>query len=480
MTLTEEIDLLDSSPKITNPLDIFQQNFLDIIKDSWTICSIPFPKDILGKILVLYNNENHQFEVTIRMKGKREPFNRVQNRITEKIENNDKFWSIAIFKDDPFEVEFKINEVWVEEFKQFMQDMADSFSDFPQIKDINYDLTLDDLKKQLGLIKQDEWIKETKKITQERANSTLTRDISSFSEIFSSTDWNIDKAESLLLLMPEDEKLWLDDIILPNELREKIKNFIFDLKYKDELLKNGWRIKNILMQWPPGVGKTELARLIASQEWITVYMLWKNDYQISLAWEWQKNLLKILNSIKMRAEKNNEHAIIFMDEVEWIIKNRFNQHWGASRIDNDEASVLLRFLDWIRRNSNVTIIAATNAPLGEIDEAFLRSPRCEDIWVLNKPGKIQIKKALIVHIDRKNKFWIKKWISFFDFTQEQTDIFSELMTNFNYPDIEAVITNACNMRFRRIKWTGKTEPVSEMEIRSAINIQKKKINEIDR
>lgn len=474
--MSEQIDRESNSQEnINNPLGIFQENFLEIIKSSQKMCSVSFPKDILWKILITYNKEAKQYEIAIRTRSRREPFNRIQNKITEKISENETYCKIAIYKDDPFEVEFKVDEKQIIEFKKFMESIANGLSDFVQIKDVDFTLTTDKLKEQLWLTEpSNKWTVNAAKNTQERTKTALLQDHGpQISDIFSQPKQDMDMVESLLLTMPEDEKLELSDIVLPKDLKDRITDFLFDIKHKAWLQANWWRIKNILMQWPPWVGKTEIVRYIASQEWITVYTLGKDDYQTALAWEWQKNLQRILISIKMRAEENNEHAIIFMDEVEWIIKNRFN--WKGISIDNDEASVFLKFLDWIKKNINVTIISATNAPITEIDSAFLRAPRCEDIWILNKPDKTQIKEAIKVHMWRKNKIWNTIWSILFDSTQELINTLWELMNNFNYSDIEAVITNACNIRYKRMELNWNNSPVSEMEIRSAINKQKKKI-----
>ncbi|BET33502.1 MULTISPECIES: AAA family ATPase [Wolbachia] len=195
-------------------------------------------------------------------------------------------------------------------------------------------------------------------VTQDEVNG-LKKEVSDLSaQLINSTA--IDEVEAKLNMefyAKGEERGWnttFSDIILPNDIKEKLKGIC-------ELQGRGY-----LLYGPPGTGKTSISKAIANQtKSLSAF--------ISISASCLSNKSNI-DQIFEKAETNSP-CIIFIDEIDGI---------GKKRTSSENAGPLTHLLTKLDReflsSKNITVVAATNHK-NHLDPALIRGGRLECIEV---------------------------------------------------------------------------------------------------
>jgi SpoVK/Ycf46/Vps4 family AAA+-type ATPase len=164
------------------------------------------------------------------------------------------------------------------------------------------------------------------------------------------------------LLMPVDTNISLDSVILTPENQEKIRSFIKETEYREELIKYGLEPMNrILMYGASGTGKTFLSKALSNHLGYT--MLYVDIAKALTDDSVAKNISEVFtlaNYIK--------HCIIFFDECDAIAWNRDTSNGDTGTIRRATNSIF-QYLDQMD-TSNI-FISCTNM-LQRLDAAFER------------------------------------------------------------------------------------------------------------
>lgn len=192
-------------------------------------------------------------------------------------------------------------------------------------------------------------------------------------------DWlKINKDEGEFI---NEKYFW--DVILNEELQKEIENLVNRYKNKTHFKKwNADEPKGILLYWPPGTGKTTIAKLIASELWLRFYTLSSSEIVSKWIWDSARNLDTFLKKIK-------PNSILFVDEIDSLIPRRGALWWDIWHENSERLSVVttfLEYLDWTKTLKDVLFIWATNN-IEHLDKAILRPWRFDYKLFIGLPDK---------------------------------------------------------------------------------------------
>ena len=195
----------------------------------------------------------------------------------------------------------------------------------------------------------------------------------------------------------QTSKTSFKDIIGHEEIMEDIE-FITDL-IKDPTKgdKVGAKIpKGLLLEGPPGCGKTLIARSMAGEAGVP--FLYQNasnfiELYVGMGAKRVRELFKFA--------KKNAPCILFIDEIDAIGKPR--EHSKNTSENDQTINQLLTEMDGFTGREGVFIIAATNRA-DSLDSAILRSGRFDRRIVVNPPKDWMVRKELFEHYLAKYKY----------------------------------------------------------------------------
>lgn len=188
------------------------------------------------------------------------------------------------------------------------------------------------------------------------------------------------------------DKVLFKDVAWAEEEKEELKEIV-------QFLKNPKKFKEIwakiprwtLLVWPPGTGKTMLARAVAGESDVPFLSISGSEFVEMFVWVWASRVRDLFNSAKKIAP-----AIIFIDEIDAIGKKRWpGNGWGHDEREQTLNQILTE-MDWFDNETNVIVMWATNRS-DVLDKALLRPGRFDRKITVNLPNLADREQILKIH-----------------------------------------------------------------------------------
>lgn len=217
-----------------------------------------------------------------------------------------------------------------------------------------------------------------------------------------------------------------------NNVKRDMSMVIDFLKHPKEAAEKGIRpIKGIILEGPPGNGKTLFARALAEECNVNFIATKGADFQSALM---SMGAMKI--KLLFRKARRNKPCIVFIDEFDSIGERRNYAGTGIDKENNRIITTMLNEMDGFSPSSGVLVIGATNS-YQSLDPALIRAGRFDLKYHIGNPDA-ETRKEL-VHIYTKGKR-----ISDNLGEERLSDMFKDL----SCAEIETIINEASQLALR--------------------------------
>jgi cell division protease FtsH len=194
----------------------------------------------------------------------------------------------------------------------------------------------------------------------------------------------------------ETTKTKFSDVAWMDEAKEELVEIVDFLKNPEKYKKAWARVpKWVLLYWPPGSGKTLLARAVAGEAEVPFFSASGSEFMEMLVGMWAAKVRELFNKAKAWAP-----SIIFIDEIDAIGKKRWWGMTGGHQEQEQTLNQILTEMDGFDQNTKIIVIAATNRP-DTLDPALMRSGRFDRKVLIGRPTLEE--RVLITKYHLKNK-----------------------------------------------------------------------------
>ena len=199
------------------------------------------------------------------------------------------------------------------------------------------------------------------------------------------------------LVDKEKSPITFKDVAGVDEAKEELQEIIEFLKDPARFTKLGGRIpKGVLLMGPPGTGKTLLAKAVAGEAEVPFYSISGSDFVEMFVGVGAARVRDLFEQAKRAAKAGGKGAIIFIDEIDAVGRQRFAGIGGGHDEREQTLNALLVEMDGFDTQAGVILISSTNRP-DVLDPALLRPGRFDRQVVVPLPDLVGREAILKVH-----------------------------------------------------------------------------------
>jgi cell division protease FtsH len=186
------------------------------------------------------------------------------------------------------------------------------------------------------------------------------------------------------------------DVAGMENAKKELTETIEFLKNPEKYRKIGAKVpKGVLLIGPPGIGKTLMARAVAGEAGVPFYSISASEFIEMFVGVGASRVRDMF-----KKAKESQPSIIFIDEIDAVGRTRGAGLGGGHDEREQTLNQLLSELDGFEQNQEVIVISATNRP-DVLDPALLRPGRFDRHVVIDRPGMLDRKAILEVHVKNK-------------------------------------------------------------------------------
>ena len=256
---------------------------------------------------------------------------------------------------------------------------------------------------------------------------------------------------------PQDSKVTFQDVAGEDEEKEELREIVEFLRQPDKYLALGARIpKGVLLVGPPGTGKTLLAKAVAGEAGVKFLSISGSDFVEMYVGVGASRVRDLF-----RQAKQNSPAIIFIDEIDAVGRQRGSGLGGGHDEREQTLNQLLVEMDGFTGKDNVIVIAATNRR-DILDPALLRPGRFDRQIVVGYPDVKGREQILKVHTKSKS-------------IGPDVDLttIARSTVGFTGADLENLVNEACLLAARKNKKAITMDEIQEATIKVIAGPEKK-------
>jgi cell division protease FtsH len=191
---------------------------------------------------------------------------------------------------------------------------------------------------------------------------------------------------------PERPQVTFADVAGEDEAKAELEEVVDFLRNPAKYHQLGARLpRGVLLVGPPGTGKTLTARAVAGEAGVPFFSVSASEFVEMFVGVGASRVRDLFERAK-----TNAPAIIFVDELDAVGRQRFAGLGGSNDEREQTLNQLLVEMDGFETNQEVIVMAATNRP-DVLDPALLRPGRFDRQVVVGLPDRKGREAILAIH-----------------------------------------------------------------------------------
>ncbi|MBI2377647.1 MAG: AAA family ATPase [Deltaproteobacteria bacterium] len=257
----------------------------------------------------------------------------------------------------------------------------------------------------------------------------------------------------------EGTRVTFSDVGGAADAKDQLKDIIDFLQHPKRWSSSGVRLpRGVLLEGPPGCGKTLLARAVAGEAKVPFFHVSASEFVEMFVGVGASRVRDMFENAKKTAP-----CVVFIDELDAVGRRRGSGIGSAHDEREQTLNQLLVSLDGFEQSDLVVVIAATNRP-DVLDKALLRPGRFDRRIQIESPDRAERLEMIRIHTRKKPLA-----------VDVSLETLAADVEGFSGADIETTANEAALLALRRLRGTDRTDVVIlPDDFKRAIEVMRKK------